>query len=309
MLKFKNRKVAFKNLFGNSKSFGCKVAFSQFFVELLNIGQKTKHKVILKYLENHYKSLILDYKHRKSDEKPLQSDCPIWICWFQGEKCMPPIVRGCYNSVKRHAGLHPVKLITIANYKEYVTIPQYIITKLDNKEISYTHFSDIIRNNLLADYGGIWLDATIYLTDKLKGWDKSFYSIKQNCPNDYKYVSGYKWTGFCMGGIKDNLLNSFVKDFFNVYHQKEDNLIDYFLIDYIIALGYNNIPSIKRLIDDVPLSNPSLYFLQQNLDKIYNQKEFDKIKQNTYIFKVTWKLHGRKYSTDSYYQKIISNLI
>lgn len=286
MLNFERIKFSFKNLFSNSKSFGYKVALSNFFVELFNIGQQKKHKIIIEYLEKNYKSLIIDYKHKKWEEKSLQPDCPIWICWFQGEKSMPPIVRGCYESVKRHSGLHPVNLITIDNYKEYLAIPQYIITKLDNKEISYTHFSDIIRNNLLADYGGIWLDATIYLTDELKGWNKSFYSIKQNMPDNYRYVSGYKWTGFCMGGFKGNILNSFVRDIFKAYHQREKGLIDYFLIDYIIALGYKNIPSIKKLIDDVPYSNPDLYYIQKNMLLHINKEEFEQVLHRTSIFKL-----------------------
>ena len=230
------------------------------------------------------------YKLPPESSDSLSLDSPMWICWFQGEKNMPPVVRGCYNSVKQYAGLHPVNLITIDNYMEYVNIPQYIITKLENKEISYTHFSDIIRNNLLADHGGIWLDATIYLTDELKGWDKPFYTIKQNLPDDHVYVSGYRWTGFCMGGVKGNLLNSFVKDFFNVYHQREKGLIDYLLIDYIIAQGYNHIPSIKELIDNIPYSCPDLYYMQSKMALSVNDDELAKVCQRTSIFKLNWRV-------------------
>ncbi len=269
--------------------FGYKIALHQLCFRLFKSGYKSKHKVIIKYLENHYGSLINEYKQKEQKEESLSVDCPIWICWFQGEKSMPPIVRGCFNSVKRHAGVHPVNLVTIDNYKEYVTIPQHIITKLENKEISYTHFSDIIRNNLLADYGGIWLDSTIYLTEGLKGWDKPFYTIKQNCPDDYAYVSGYRWTTFCMGGVKGNLLNSFIKDFFNAYLKKEKGMIDYFLMDYIITLGYNHIPAIKKLIDDVPYSCPDLYYMQKKMALPVNNEELDKVCRRTSIFKLNWR--------------------
>lgn len=271
------------------KDFGFVNAIKIVLIPVLMKRKILKHKAILDYLVQNYPDIINAYKLRSEPSNRLSSDCPIWICWFQGEKNMPPVVRGCYNSVKRHAGLHPVKLITADNYMEYVNIPQYITEKLDNKEISYTHFSDIIRNNLLADHGGIWLDATIYLTGELKGWDKPFYTIKQNIPNDNSYVSGYKWTTFCMGGVKDNLLNSFIKDFFNAYFLHERGMVDYFLMDYIIALGYNNIPSIKKLIDDVPYSCPDLYYMQAKMALPVNNKELSKVCQRTSIFKLTWK--------------------
>lgn len=42
------------------------------------------------------------------------------------------------------------------------------------------HFSDIVRENLLYKYGGIWMDATIYMTspfpDTIYNYD--YYTIK-----------------------------------------------------------------------------------------------------------------------------------
>lgn len=289
------------------KDFGFVNAIKIVLIPVLMKRKILKHKAILDYLVQNYPDIINAYKLRSEPSNRLSSDCPIWICWFQGEKNMPPVVRGCYNSVKRHAGLHPVKLITADNYMEYVNIPQYITEKLDNKEISYTHFSDIIRNNLLADHGGIWLDATIYLTDELKGWDKPFYTIKQNIPSDNSYVSDYKWTGFCMGGVKGNLLNLFVKAFFNAYYHKEKGLIDYFLIDYIIAVGYNNIPLIKKLIDDVPYSCPDLYYMQTKMALPVNNKELAKVCQRTSIFKLTWKMEEPKDKRALYYHLVFNN--
>jgi hypothetical protein len=42
-----------------------------------------------------------------------------------------------------------------------------------------------------------------------------------------------------------------MNDFFATYMSKHDNLIDYFLIDYAISVGYDNIPAIKEMIDGV----------------------------------------------------------
>ncbi len=268
--------------------------------KLLN-NLEFKHKAILSYLEDNYSDIINKYRIIGSRTEHLTDDCPIWICWFQGEEQMPLLVKKCLETVRKNKERHTVNVITFDNYKKYVSIPQFIIDKVRRNEISLTHFSDIIRNNLLADHGGIWLDATIYLTCKLKGWDLPFYTIKQNRPDDHIYVSGYKWTGFCMGGVKGNPLNSFVKDFFNEYHKREKCLIDYFLIDYVIALGYKNILAIKELIDVVPYSNPDLYYIQKNMTKPVDKNKLKQVFESTSIFKLTYKFKQPQDRNTLYY--------
>lgn len=263
--------------------------------------QRVKHKAILGYLKTRYAGLIEEYRHRTQPGGRLSCDCPIWICWFQGKSGMPSLVKGCFDSVKRHAAKHPVVLITMENYQKYVSIPTNIIRKLHCGEISLTHFSDIIRNNLLADHGGIWLDATILLTGELKDLNLPFLTIKLDVPENHYFVSKSRWTGFCMGGVKGNLLNSFVRDMFNIYHQKESYLIDYLLIDYIIATGYNEIPEIKRLIDKVPYSNPGLYYIQQNWTKPVNEHDFADVCKTTSIFKLSYKIPVPENKNTLYY--------
>ena len=53
------------------------------------------------------------------------------------------------------------------NINDYLEIPEYILQKLEAKKINFAHFTDIIRLALLINYGGVWIDATILLTDYL----------------------------------------------------------------------------------------------------------------------------------------------
>ena len=41
------------------------------------------------------------------------------------------------------------------------------LRELEDKKINFAHFTDIIRLALLINYGGVWIDATILLTDYL----------------------------------------------------------------------------------------------------------------------------------------------
>jgi hypothetical protein len=271
-------------------NFGLFTAIKIILIPRLLRNVNFRHKAIIDYLKKQSSNIINKYKEIEQPNEILSDECPIWVCWFQGENQMPPLVKGCYKSIKQHANKHPVNLITSANYNQYVSIPQYILDKQEAGKISYAHFSDIIRVNLLADYGGIWLDATIFLTSEIKQWKFSFYSLKQHFPNSCKYVSYYRWTVFCMGGVKNNILCTFVREILYQYYKNAQELIDYFLLDYIIALGYNEIPSIKRMIDNIPYSNPDLYYIQNNISSPLNKVDFHNICKGTSIFKLNLKI-------------------
>ena len=249
-----------------------------------------KHYCIKKFLKIKYKFFINEFKNKKVDETKVATlQNYIWIFWWQDIEDAPEIVKKCFNKIKLY-NLN-VKLITKNNYKEYVSIPEYIIELLENGKITLTHFSDILRFNLLADYGGLWLDATIYISDEriineiLK---KDFYTIKlKNCPR--RIVSKGLWTGYCMGGNKNNLLFLFMKNFFNEYWKNNSILIDYFLIDYMISIGYDEISDIKNQIDKNEFNNEGVNLLMENINNIYDEKKYEKITRNNPIQKLSYK--------------------
>ena len=281
----------FKHFCKLCHDFGLVTAYGVKIAPKLYGSQLPKHRAIISYLERNYKGLIDEYQRKAFKdvkEEKIPDDCPIWVCWFQGEEQMPPIIRGCLMTIRKHCGSHEVKLITMDNLKEWLSVPVHILSKVKSGKITFIHFSDYVRNALLAEYGGIWLDATLYLTEDLKGWNYPFYTIKQNRPADHVFVSEYRWTSFFLCGVKGNQLNSFVRDVFCSYIQKEQSLIDYLLLDYIIALGYETIPAIKSLIDNVPYSTPNLHYMQ--LDKPVDVDRLNEVCKDTFVFKLTYKI-------------------
>lgn len=290
-----------REFFAYAKQWNLRMAISVVALPKIFHINKYKHKPILSYLEKHYSDVIEKYKGLESSSDYLSDNCPIWICWFQGEENMPPIVKGCLKSVRKYCGIHEVKIITMDNLKDWISIPDYILNKVSRKEISLTHFSDIVRNTILAEQGGIWLDATIFLTNELNMRNLRFYTIKQNRCADHSYVSEYRWTTFCMAGTKGNVLNSFVRDMLNKYASQQNKFIDYLLQDYIIALGYKHIPAIKKLIDDVPYSNPDLYYIQMNMSRPVNSKQLEDVEKNTSVFKLNYKIRVPEDKHSLYY--------
>ena len=48
---------------------------------------------------------------------------------------------------------------------KYVSFSPEVITKFNEGKISMTTLSDRLRMELLYRYGGVWIDATYYVTD------------------------------------------------------------------------------------------------------------------------------------------------
>lgn len=75
------------------------------------------------------------------------------------------------------------------------------------------------------------------------------------------------WTGFFMYSRRGDVVTSFLYDAFCEYWAKMDYLVDYFLIDMVVRLGYEEIPEIRKAIDSVPVNNQGdLYSLRSLLE-------------------------------------------
>jgi hypothetical protein len=140
---------------------------------------------------------------------------------------------------------------------------------------------------LLSEHGGLWLDATVLVANSIRQGNLSFFTIKRE--HGGESVSRQRWTGFCIGGEQNNMLFNFVKGFFFEYWKRYDFLIDYFFIDYVIAIAYDFFPQIRKMMDNVPLNNPYVYAIQNNMHHRFDAGIYDEIVKNTTFNKLTWK--------------------
>lgn len=320
LLKIKKRlAVVFKELIIDLKYFTFNLAIIRFINSITYRGTllkkinkwslEARHEQILKYLLHKYSYII--EKYQKENETAENSESKnIWICWLQGEESAPQLVKNCIDSIMRHANNHEVILITIENYKDYIKIPNYILDKYQKGIISNAHFSDIIRMTLLRDYGGLWIDATVFCTKDIPNdiFDKVFFSCKSPKVETH-FISGFQWTSFVIGGKKNSLFYRYILDFYLEYWQNEDIIIDYLLIDYIIYLGYHKINNIKIAMDKNPINN----LKRDELAAIFNQ-EFDLekykkiIESDTYLYKLSWREKFREKTddgNDTFYNKFL----
>lgn len=250
-----------------------------------------RHEEIKRYIKLNFASVLNKYKDDVYPESQSFDNRKIWVCWLQGEANMPEIVRTCYNSVKANANGREVVLITNENVEKYISIPKFIKDKVNNGKMSRTHFADYIRISLLKNYGGLWIDATVLVTDKINVDCKlPFFSIKQK-PDSIHFVSQYRWAVWILGCSPQigKILFDCLENLFKAYLNKHSLFIDFFLFDYFLAVMYDEIPLVKKLVDNFPYNNPNAYELGNLLNKEFNEDAFLQLKNNNTFHKLSWK--------------------
>lgn len=266
---------------------------------------------IKRYLKNQYANIINNFNVndlRQNSEIRVEN-YKVWVFWWQGEENMPEIIKICYKRLLEYANGNHVILVTEKNYETYVNIPEYIIKKVNKNIISLTHFSDILRVCLLYEHGGLWLDATVFITAPLELFSFNFYSLK--CKNDlWENINHKRWLSFILYSSCHNILPEFVRSIFFEYFRFHKTMMDYYLFDYIIDIGYDTIPGITKLIDNIPPSDAIPHFIHNNFNNKFDITEYNKICDTTHFHKLNWKINCCKYTKNNeltYYGYILQS--
>lgn len=272
---------------------------------------KKKHLYMNLFFEKEFDDFNNTYIPSIEDdcEKKEYQNC-IWICWWQGLDNAPEIVKKCVESIKLNAGDHKVIIITEANVENYIKFPDFLKEKYFNGKITKTHLSDFLRLDLLAKYGGIWLDSTFLCVANLeKYFQLPFWSIKRP---EYRYTSvaqGY-FANYSFGcNYQNRFIFSVYRDYLIEYWKRYDYMIDYLFLDYLIVMASKKHESIRSLFSSIPINNRNCDELLKCMGKIYSEKDWVKLKMDTTLFKLTWKTNYplKKRNKPTFYGMLISD--
>jgi len=92
----------------------------------------------------------------------------IWIYWDSGFESAHKIVKYCVESWKNKNPDWQIRLISESNLSTYINAID--VTKHKYFKLPIQKKANLIRLKLLADYGGVWVDATVYCTKPLSQW-------------------------------------------------------------------------------------------------------------------------------------------
>ena len=87
----------------------------------------------------------------------------IYLLWFLGFDNAPDVVSHCVQSWKHYNPDWKIVLLDASTIPDYVSVDSY-------PGIEKCHLADIIRMELLYQYGGLWTDATTFCHKPLNDW-------------------------------------------------------------------------------------------------------------------------------------------
>ncbi len=236
----------------------------------------------------------LDFPALLGKPNPSVPEKSIFIMWWQGEDKAPALVKACIDSVRRHARGHEVIVISKDNVEEYVHLPEFVMSKV-GWGISFTHLSDLIRLNLLALYGGAWIDSTVFcardITEDM--FVRPFYSI--HFAGRTKNPADGWWTTFLMFAEKGNEIMKRTLEYHYLYWQKHNVVADYIMFDYFIKQVITEDKELARQVFSLPIENKDVFLLLPHLDDEGFDMDDFLSRHDTTFYKLSWKRQFKDY--------------
>lgn len=228
----------------------------------------------------------------------FEGKIPVWVCWWQGEEEMPELIHLCIESIKRNLPERKtaLRLITLGNCAEYVTFTDTVLRKFNEGKISLTHLSDLLRAELLYRYGGMWIDATYYLTKPLseKLFDRELYTIRFEKPIWSSDITEGRWSSNFWIVTKEHKLFRFLMESLWYYWEQEERVVDYFFMDYILAVSVEEFSDIKEQLEQCGFYQGNVFSLKKWMNRKFKPEYREKIEKASGFYKLNRREHYSK---------------
>ena len=274
-------------------------------------------RVLKEYFTNKIETEQINPKKTFNNEKI------IWQFWGQGwdfEK-LPDVVKISYKSVEKYKKDYEIIHLDMNNINDYLEIPAYILKKVENKKMGFAHFTDIIRLALLYNYGGVWIDATILLTDYLPQeyfeMDYFMFQRDDNLENkkDWEDYDDFyfSWNNEMKVRVLNSIIfakknNEIIKtllDMLLIFWEHNDLVPNYFFFQVLyteLVENYYKKKQCKIVSDTLTHELIRVWF-----DK-FSQEKLDEITKRNNVHKLTYKIDSGKRDTKgtflNYFKKI-----
>lgn len=265
----------------------------------IGVLQKYMDTLLAEYIKLREKS---GFAESFIEENPYQGDfggkVPVWICWWQGLDEAPELVKACIASIERNIPEDALTvLVTMKNRGEYVTFTDNVWDKFDRGIISYTHMADMLRCELLYRYGGMWIDATYFVSAAIPNdcFSQQFFTLAFDKPLWGMDIMRGRWSSSLLGAHdRRSTVFQFMTEALWLYWEQMDETIDYFFWDYILDAGYRHLPEIRAAVDGSPLSPSQVYDLQLEMNQRISRTDIESLKEKSVFYKINRRNEYRK---------------
>lgn len=227
------------------------------------------------------------------------------MCWLQGIENAPEIVQVCYRSLNEKLKDRELIVITGENYKDYITFPEHIQRKFEQGLISNTHFSDLLRMELLVNYGGTWIDATVFCTSEqipeyMLDSDLFFYQLLKPGRDGNAVVMSSWFLTAC----RNHPVLLLTRELLYHYWESHDSLVDYFLLHDFFQMALEEYPEEWSRV--VPVSSEHPHILLLRFFEEYDETMWKYIKELSCFHKLSYKFSDEQLLRENtYYRHLI----
>jgi len=227
----------------------------------------------------------------------------IWQFWQQGiDGNTPKLVLSCLNSVKKHRGEYEVIILSKETLNDYIDLPDFVWKKFGTGGFDFPKIANLVRLFLLSAYGGVWLDATIFLTAPIDKnlLEKDFFALQRSetPPSDMKIFTdfdpiGLNWETKSYVRMQNSFIiakphNKIIDDLLSIhleYWKKEKEIGHYFFFQIMFnrMMQHNEW---KKLNCEIICYADFHRFLIAGFDN-FNQKYFDEITERWNVHKLS----------------------
>ena len=238
-----------------------------------------------KYVHNGCKNPSPQTPFSNDEETPI-----IWQYWESNDGTIPPLVQACLNSVEKYkGGKYKRFLLTPENVKDYVDIPLIFWDLKAKGKIKTAFFSDILRTCLLIQHGGLWIDATVLLTEELPSYitDADLFVFQNDLKID---LDGLNMASYFIAAKKDNKILKETLAALIQYWKENRFLVNYFTFLHTFTMVTQATKENKELFKNVPFFSflPVQQFQGELLNQ-YSEKRWNEIKKISGVHKLTHK--------------------
>lgn len=272
-----------------------------------------------KYFIKNYGDIIESFQDMPNERNKEITSYTIWVFWGQGKEKMPPLVQACYSQMINYND--NVVLITNKNINEYISLKPAIFQKVEHGIISWANYSDIIRTKLLAQYGGLWLDATVWISKRfpfqsLSNFD--FFSPNGETMQTNKSVqfwtsNEWNWSTWCLWSKKSgNKLFLFISSMLQAIGEREKCWPDYVIQDYLIYYACRNFSDIRKSMREIQgFSGKKRNEFASIMNDPFDINRYTELTKNDFVFKLSFRSPWKEYTDDgkqTFYGYILSKI-
>lgn len=228
---------------------------------------------------------------------------PIWVYWKQGLNHAPDVVKSCVKSIKKHY-TDEVIFLTERNVRQYIILPAYIEKKFSTGIMSAAAYSDLLRYSLLEHFGGTWIDATVYLTERLPEYitASNFFAYQDKFGSVDNPALMSNWLLHCS---KNNIVIQETRNMTFAYWKRERYVMDYLFTYILLTFSLNRHPDIKQNM--FYANSDYSYLLFNEFGNSFDQSKYDHMKELSHVHKLSYKLRDSVYrDKDNFYHKILT---